>query len=162
MPIQGFEKYTQQITSEEFSQIARLKLFLSIATKERPISAKELVSMFDDAGYQTSGPRIRKMVNVLRTTEYHDDRILAANNKGYYWTKNFAEMLEYTHSLRNRMNEIRRVLYHCMRPLTNYIKSNPDEAQKAIDEKNAIEKVVQPHLPFDFTEEKHEETETDI
>jgi hypothetical protein len=150
MPVTGFEKQTHNLNEFEMKLIPKAKLFLSIAVKDKPISSYRVILMFKSDGITVSGPRIRKLVNYIRTEVDNGSKVLAANSNGYFWTDDIKEIARYSESLRNRMNEVRRVLYHISKSLQNIESDNetkdPTKAQEAAAEKKAIDQTIQGKL----------------
>jgi hypothetical protein len=113
-----------------------------------PVCSRDIIHAFKAGGEKVNGARVRKVVNYIRTCLDNGERVLAANSRGYYWTSDLEEVIRYSASLRNRMNEIRRVMYHINKYLSNYIDETTNTAQKeqATAEKNAITQAVQGNL----------------
>lgn len=149
MPVAGFERETAPLTAWEMKTVlpAMLRMF-SGSHAFSPVCSRDIIQSFKADGENVNGSRIRKVVNYIRTCLDNGERVLAANSKGYYWTGDLEEVIRYSTSLRNRMNEIRRVMYHINKYLTSYIDetTNTTRKEQATAEKNAITQAVQGNL----------------
>lgn len=148
MPVKGFEKYTHNLRAGEVKNLPKLLDFLNAASAEIPISANDIKLYFAHKGFGTDGARIRKMINFIRTEIDPKGKVLVAGARGYFWTADARRIIEYSESLRNRYNEIRRVMYHIVKVLetVEHETKDPIEKKLAAEEKNAIEKDIQGKL----------------
>ncbi len=100
--IKGFEDITYELTSEELviADVIKERLLQNIG-REMIVSNTRICKVLKAKGYKVTGPRVRKILNYLRTS----DRIkmLIANQKGYYITTSIVEMNDYIDSLTDRI-----------------------------------------------------------
>ena len=75
--------------------------------KENAVTNKRLVMLLTAMGHNISQPRIRKMINHIRTNNLVHN--LLANSHGYYVTNDENELTSYINSLHKRANEINKI-----------------------------------------------------
>ena len=109
MSLNGFEDITGELNDQEKQVILPIlvKHLPNKKGKERAVTSKQIIQGLANGGIKTSGPRIRKMINYIRT--HHLVPKLIATSKGYYVANTQAEVDEYIESLRQRENAIRAV-----------------------------------------------------
>lgn len=116
--ITGFEEYTDELSALERDHIMEiLKDALLLTDKERPLNNHELKRIVQTTELNTSAPRIRHMIHVLRVTDAIP--CLVANSKGYYITKDRQELENYKQSLDDRLRSI----YNVRRSIKRQLKA---------------------------------------
>lgn len=102
--IQGFKIETAPLTDYERETVlpAIIALLQERKGSRRAITSKRICAMLD--GYQISEPRVRKIINHIRTRDLVP--CLIANSGGYYIAQSEDEMLNYEESLLGREEAI--------------------------------------------------------
>lgn len=105
----GFEDITDDLT--EYEQTVLLPVFVRcLAKKIGPgcaVTNAQICRGMKAKGYNTNGPRVRKIINHLR--RHNLVKGLLASSKGYYISTDPSEVSRYIESLDGREAEIRRV-----------------------------------------------------
>lgn len=118
--INGFEKYTGELTDEERKTILPLTtLFLMEALDEEKALTNKLICqmVFNQYGIKTTQPRIRKVIHEIRVNGYLN--CLMSNSKGYFITTDPDKLESYVDSLKQRINSISDVHFAMSRDLNN-------------------------------------------
>jgi hypothetical protein len=103
--IPGFEKYTHELTPEEIKWLPAIAKGLKRHKgKHQAITNKQMVKGLRAAGFETTGPRMRKMIRVIRLTGMVP-RVIASS-RGYYVAMNKPEYYKYIDGLKARANAI--------------------------------------------------------
>ncbi len=112
MPIENFEKKTENITQEEINAVWVIKDFMKVHKIVDPIKAYQIVRGFNlnwrayGLKKPLSEPRLRKMVNYLRTRE---DYPICSNSKGYFYSEDPEVLNSQQKSIRGRKNALQEV-----------------------------------------------------
>ena len=112
--IEGFEEHTSPLT--EYEQTLVPIFVAGLRTKVGPleaITASRMEKAMNAAGYKTNGPRIRKIINHIRTHGLVER--LIATSAGYYVSNDTDELNRYVQGLRGRVSAIdaiRKTLEH--------------------------------------------------
>lgn len=110
----NFENYTYELTEEEKPLTLFVANLFLLCTKDKPILAPEVVKQVNDyiqknnLNINFSEPRLRKMVNFIRTNGILP---LIARSKGYYVSYNLKEIENQIQSLKQRANSINNCAY---------------------------------------------------
>jgi len=104
--IQGFEQYTGEFNEEERMSIPHIiRLLENARGKSRAISNKRISAILEhNWGYKLSGPRIRKVVNLIRNKGILQN--VLANSRGYWISNDLDEITFYIQSLHQRSDAI--------------------------------------------------------
>lgn len=109
MSIKGFDNETHPLN--EYEEKTLLPLILeSLKTKlgrDNAVTNRTIVMRLNIAGYKTDGPRIRKIINHIRTADLLPG--LIATSAGYFLATSEAELLDYEESLIGREDAIKQV-----------------------------------------------------
>ena len=108
--IKGFEEQTQPLTDYErevLLPLIRLGLSTKIG-KAKSIASSEIIRKMNAAGYKLDGPRLRKIINHIRSNDMLCG--LVSTSKGYYVATNAREIDEYISSLYGRANAIQDII----------------------------------------------------
>lgn len=108
--IKGFEEQTQPLTDyerETLLPLIRLGLSTKIG-KAKSIAGSEIIRKMNAAGYKLDGPRLRKIINHIRSNDMLCG--LVSTSKGYYVATNAREIDEYISSLYGRANAIQDII----------------------------------------------------
>ena len=101
--ITNFETITEELTDEEKKIIPLLIKGFPKYTKDNPIKAPEVIRRFNEKGYKLQEPRLRKMVNFIRSKGILP---LMGTSKGYYVSYDKNEINLQIKSLRERADSI--------------------------------------------------------
>ena len=107
--INGFDEQTSPLNGYEHNVLLPVIIGL-IGTKvgkRNAITNKEICAIMSECGYKVNEPRIRKMINHIRTNDYV--RCLTASAVSYLAATEKEELEEYIQSLENRESAIRAV-----------------------------------------------------
>lgn len=107
--IAGFEDITHDLTDYEVNTLIPLivrKIKLNVGP-ENAASSKHIILVLKGLGHRTSGPRLRKMINLIRRTGLVPN--LLASGKGYYVANDKEDAKRFIKSLREREEAIRAV-----------------------------------------------------
>lgn len=105
--INGFEEQTHDLTEDEIKLVIPIlvKGFKTLVGKEKAMTSKAICKqILDHHNMLITGPRLRKMVNYIRTN--HMVMLLMATSNGYYVADDAQEVLDYIQSLRDRAGAI--------------------------------------------------------
>ena len=104
----NFEEYTHELTPNEKKMVPRVVqgLWRKVG-EEKAVTNKVIVSVLKSEGYNTSTPRIRKIINFLRCSGIISD--LVSTSKGYYRATTQTEIDIYRESLQQRIGAIQNV-----------------------------------------------------
>jgi hypothetical protein len=107
--IDGFENETHDLTDYELKTLLPI-----ISTKiqlnkgpDNAVTSQHVITVLKGVGHRTTGPRLRKMINVIRRTG--KVRNLVASSKGYYVAIDKEDAKRFIDSLREREEAIRAV-----------------------------------------------------
>lgn len=109
MSIKGFDNETQPLSEYEEKTILPLVLE-GLKTKlgrNNAVTNRTIVMRLNIAGYTTTEPRIRKIINYIRTADLMPG--LIATSSGYFLATSEAELLDYEESLLGREDAIKQV-----------------------------------------------------
>lgn len=109
MSIKGFDNETQPLSEYEEKTILPLVLE-GLKTKlgrKNAVTNRTIVMRLNIAGYTTTEPRIRKIINYIRTEDLMPG--LIATSSGYFLATSEAELLDYEESLLGREDAIKQV-----------------------------------------------------
>lgn len=108
--INGFEKQTRDLTSEELRALPVLiDGFKKLKGKKQAMTAKSIsIQMKIHHNMSISGPRMRKLINFIRI----NDKVLflIATSKGYCVADTEKEIIDYVISLKDRADSITHVV----------------------------------------------------
>lgn len=103
--INGFEEETGPLSTEEISLVPRLiKGFSHRIGEKNAITSDQIIYKLKAEGHKMSGPRLRKIVNHIRTKKILVN--LIATSKGYYIETDPDKIRDYIDSLKARANAI--------------------------------------------------------
>lgn len=106
--INGFEEQTENLSEYELSLVPIfVQGFSKKVGKVNSITSAEIIAKLKPQ-HKLSGARVRKIVNHIRNEGLLPG--LIATNKGYYISNDPAEIEKYCESLKQRSNEIDRVM----------------------------------------------------
>ena len=120
MSITNFEEHTSELTSEEMDILPIVVHGFRNYKKENPIKAELIVTRMNEflavRGFKTrmSQPRLRKMVNYIRTNGIIP---LIATSHGYFTSDCTETIAEQIKSLQERANSI----YRCAEGLKKFL-----------------------------------------
>ena len=100
--IKTFEKYTKPLSEKELRIADEWAKHLLKRTKAHPIKANKIVSAYKMRGIKISGPRVRKIMNYIRTHNLIKSGVLVASSRGYYVTNDAQDIENWLESLRSR------------------------------------------------------------
>ncbi len=102
----GFPEQTKELNQAEIEiakdLIMRLKRFN--VGKKNVITGDKITAYYNRHGHQIKGPRLRKIINFIRTHQLVKN--LIANSDGYYISNDSKEIDDYILSLNQRINSI--------------------------------------------------------
>ena len=101
--ITNFEKITEELSDVEKGLINPLIKGFYSHTESNPITATNIVARLKQGGYSITQPRLRKLVNLLRSELYLP---IIATSKGYFVSKNREVIESQIRSLNERANAI--------------------------------------------------------
>jgi len=101
-----FEDITYELTNYERERLLPI-LVVGLSKKIGPENAVTNKTIVDKVGRGLSGPRVRKIINVIRNEGLLPG--LIASSKGYYITRDKSELDRYIRSLEGRESAIRKV-----------------------------------------------------
>lgn len=107
--IKGFNSETAPLTEYEENVLLPLVLrgLKTKVGKENAVTNRTIVQRLNIAGYTVTEPRIRKLINHIRTTDLLPG--LIATSGGYFLATSEAELLDYEQSLIGREDAIKQV-----------------------------------------------------
>ena len=101
--IEGFEKYTHDLTELELSLVPYfIKGLLSRRSKHKAVTSSEIIKAYRTKRIPMDGARVRKIINHIRMTE--DGFVIVASSKGYWVTTDPTEIEQQIESLTHRAN----------------------------------------------------------
>ena len=109
--LKNWEKQTHELTDEEKLKIVPILVsgFKKCVGKTFAYTNYKIkMSLYNNHGIKTSEPRIRKMIQYIRTHDLVD--CIVASGKGYYISHNREEIESYIDSLQKRCNSIEETL----------------------------------------------------
>ena len=101
--IKGFEEYTHDLTEEEL-EMARNVWTILQASRPDPITNTKICEKLSARGFETSSPRVRKMINWMHIKGHLPN--LIASSKGYHFAESRQELSDYVQSLQGRIMAI--------------------------------------------------------
>ena len=103
--IQGFDSETQPLNEQEMSVIpAFVRSLLLRRGKSNAVASKQIIDGINyHCGIRLSGPRVRKIINHIRTHDLLNGEILCANSNGYYIAADKEEAAESLNGLASRI-----------------------------------------------------------
>lgn len=111
--IDGFEDITYDLTSEEMALVPIILGGLKRrTTSDEAIYGKEICQKMTEAGYKMSEPRLRKIVNYIRSNGLAP---VIATSKGYYVSNHSGELGNQIASLEQRRNAIQQAINGLMK-----------------------------------------------
>ena len=103
--LNGFERETHELTSEELDKVATIMKGLSNKIgKDNAVTSSKICEAMN-----LSGPRLRKIINHIRI--YNLVPALCGSSKGYYVAKDKDELDQYLISLKQRISAQIKVLH---------------------------------------------------
>jgi len=109
--LKGFDNETSPLS--EYEKNTLLPLFLkSLPSKKgsrNSITSVEIIRRLRNDGYRIEGPRVRKIINYIRTNRLIKG--IVATSDGYYIAEKKEEMDDYIDSLKGRLDAIRAVIH---------------------------------------------------
>jgi len=100
--ITGFEKYTAQLNDTELKALHYIVPRLKNNRGEAQVVTNDKIQQaLQEVGMKVSGPRIRKIIHVIRVAGII--RRLKATGRGYYVAETLTELREYDKSLEERI-----------------------------------------------------------
>lgn len=105
--IRNFEEFTDELNEYERKVLLPIMVecFKKHVGEENAITCGEIISKMTAKGYQISGVRIRKIVNVIR--RYDLVHCLVSSAKGYFVADNIEQVSDCIDSLQGREDAIR-------------------------------------------------------
>lgn len=105
--IKGFIEQTKPLTAYERDTLLPIIIqgIQAKVGKEKAITNHEICKALRNQGHKISNPRLRKIINHIRTNNLVIG--LIATSDGYYIAENKGELLTYLESLKGRENAIR-------------------------------------------------------
>ena len=127
--MQTFEQETRPLSEHEKAMLPDVAdLVETTILTGRPISSKEIIrSLNEEHNWKTSGPRLRKVIHVLRTSGEVPG--LIATGGGYLVATSEKQLLDYEATLKGREDAIRAArlsIAHQRRALYEKAQSNPE------------------------------------
>ena len=127
--MQTFEEQTHPLTEHEKRMLPDVADLVETTIQTgRPISSKEIIKRLkDEHNWQTSGPRLRKVIHALRTSGEVPG--LIATGGGYLVATSEAQLLRYEETLKSREDAIRAArlsIAHQRRALYEKAQTNPE------------------------------------
>jgi reverse gyrase len=104
--IPGFEELTDELSEAEIVVAHRIVFAFKARGEDKPITSTEIIRKMKAKGYSIDGPRLRKIIQYIRTKQLLK-WLGAAGSNGYEWTTNPEKIKKYTESLYKRENSIR-------------------------------------------------------
>jgi|GEM_PF-1385247 len=89
------------------------------------ITGSRIVSMLQARGYFSSGPRLRKMINYIRTHNLCAQRVVVAAGNGYYLTADRHEVQDQIDGLNSRIDSMRAVVDALLAQKQNLERNTP-------------------------------------
>jgi len=107
--INGFDEQTQPLTKKEATQLLPIfvKCLLPHIGKENRVTSSQMIQGFKAYNIKMDGPRVRKIINHIRTNDLVPG--LIATSEGYYRAVTEDEMIRHEESLLEREAAIREV-----------------------------------------------------
>lgn len=127
--LQTFEQETRPLSEHEKAMLPDVADLVETTIQTgRPISSKEIIRRLkDERGWHTSGPRLRKVIHVLRTSGEVPG--LIATGGGYLVATSEAQLIRYEETLKGREDAIRAArlsIAHQRRALYEKAQQNPE------------------------------------
>jgi hypothetical protein len=105
----NWEEYTHELTDKEKKMVPRIiQGIVKRVGKEKAITNKEICSILESEGMKTSGPRVRKIFNFIRSEAIIKN--IVATSDGYFIATTQEEINDYIESIYARSNAILRNL----------------------------------------------------
>ena len=127
--MQTFEQETRPLSEHEKAMLPDVADLVETTIQTgRPISSKEIIRRLkEEHNWKTSGPRLRKVIHVLRTSGEVPG--LMATGGGYLVATSEKQLLDYEATLKGREDAIRAArlsIAHQRRALYEKAQSNPE------------------------------------
>lgn len=127
--MQTFEQETRPLSEHEKAMLPDVADLVETTIQTgRPISSKEIIRRLkEEHNWKTSGPRLRKVIHVLRTSGEVPG--LIATGGGYLVATSEKQLLDYEATLKGREDAIRAArlsIAHQRRALYEKAQSNPE------------------------------------
>jgi len=127
--LQTFEQETRPLSEHEKAMLPDVADLVETTIQTgRPISSKEIIRRLkEEHNWKTSGPRLRKVIHVLRTSGEVPG--LIATGGGYLVATSEKQLLDYEATLKGREDAIRAArlsIAHQRRALYEKAQSNPE------------------------------------
>jgi hypothetical protein len=107
--IVNWEKYTHELTEQEKKIVPRIiQGIVKRVGKEKAIKNSKMCTQLRLEGHTISGPRLRKILNFIRSTGII--RNIVATSEGYYIATTQKDLDDYRESINARVNAISRNL----------------------------------------------------
>jgi hypothetical protein len=108
--IHGFEDFTEELTEMEKDVLLPIIVTGLVRRfgKEMAVKNKDIIAGVLRRGYRTNEVRIRKIINYIRVKNLIPG--LLASQKGYYVSEDPEEVSKYITSLKERNNQVERVI----------------------------------------------------
>lgn len=106
----GFEDLTYDLTEIEQQVLLPIIIrgLLKKNGKEHAVTNKSIVAGMEKRGYKITDIRVRKIINYIRVKNLIPG--LLASSKGYYVSTDPQEVAKYIQSLRERNNQVERII----------------------------------------------------
>lgn len=127
--LQTFEQETRPLSEHEKAMLPDVADLVETTIQTgRPISSKEIIRRLkEEHNWKTSGPRLRKVIHVLRTSGEVPG--LIATGGGYLVATSEKQLLDYEATLKGREDAIRAArlsIAHQRRALYEKAQTNPE------------------------------------
>lgn len=104
--LQGFEELTEELSEAEVIMAHKLARSFIARGQDNPITSTEILKKSTEKGYSLTGPRLRKIIQYIRSRQLVK-WLIAAGTNGYEWTENPDKIKKYTESLYKRESAIK-------------------------------------------------------
>lgn len=137
--INGFEKYTIELNDDEMKIVhIMVDRFTHKPGIKNIVSNPQIVDGLKSIGIETTEPRIRKIIQYIRTNNLIPG--LIATSKGYYSTDDIEHLQQWIETMKQRENAIR----ESRKSIENYIEQLKNGTNQQIIERNFNQ------IEFDF------------
>lgn len=103
--IPGFEELTEELSQEEVKMARKIVQAFLARGQDNPITSTQIIKKMSVNGYSMNGPRLRKIIQYIRTRQLI--RWLPAAGNGYEWTTKPEKIRKYKDSLLKRENSMK-------------------------------------------------------
>ena len=104
--LKGFEEQTHALNEYERNTLLPLMVngFKTKVGKENAVTNKHICKSLQNMGYKVSEPRVRKIVNYIRT--HHLVPLLIATSKGYWVSNDKEEVRDWLETMNGRIEAL--------------------------------------------------------